>query len=474
MNDFDKIFSHLGKDILLEEYLSGRLFYHPPTGIWNQKLRFEEIKNAWQNVSDKIIKKENNYDKIGLYVHIPFCQRRCIYCQFDGFPEAREEQHRLYIKCLENEIKLLDFPKRVKFNSVYIGGGTPSILSPQNLIKLFNMLYKHFGLSQVRQIAIDIHPETTTLEKIKIFKDFGVNRVTVGVQSLDQNLLKATHRIQEKKSVLDTYYNLRKIGIQYINIDIMAGLPGQTIISFIATLKETLKLKPDTVHINVFTPDIITPFHLSGKRLTPSELRERVIMGRLAYKIISDAHLDIIEKSGSDSSNIQMYNLDKFNSSILGIGYAALSHANNNLLYLKEFNYKSYLNSMKNRSFPNLLGYRLDSTLEMRAHVIKNLEMFGYVSYALFEKIFKKNMKQVFKKEIGFLARTSRIKNDREKLEIAKTKHLENEICPIIFYDNSVLKQMIRNTKSRSELYSDQYFELLFLASSLSTPCSSI
>lgn len=144
------------------------------------------------------------------------------------------------------------------------------------------------------------------------------------------------NRLQERRKVINIYRLARKVGIDYINIDLMSGLPGQTVNSFVQTLQEILMLKPDTIHINSFWPISITPFARSGHQLTLTDLEKRRVMNKIGYQSISENCPYIIERDGLEKENIQIYNSSKFNSSLLGIGYGAFSHIRGRLHYIKK------------------------------------------------------------------------------------------------------------------------------------------
>jgi len=431
--------------------------------VWRDKVSFNDIRQAWSNVAKRILQEKSSLDKIGIYVHIPFCKTKCLYCCCFSFQEVNEEQHSLYLDCLENEIKLLNFPKQIKIKTVYIAGGTPSILSSKNLERLFRSLYKYFNLDSCGQITIEINPYTVTLKKIKVLKDFGVDRITIGIQTLNESVLKKLDRPQYKKSVFRSYDNIRKAGIKYINVDLMAGLPGQTLNSFTRTLEETLRLKPDTIHINPFYPVSSTPFFLNGKRLKFADIMNRIELIRLAYRMIAQRYPSAFERDGLEKENMQYYNFKKFNSSILGLGYGALSHANHNLHYGKFSDFKLYIKILKKNNFPYLIGHKLNKETEMRAYVIANLENNSCVSKELFYQLFRKSIDEVFREEIRFLIGKGKLEKDDTYIKIVPDNKIELFIYTKLFYDRIILERFRKLIRMRKKEYNNLDLDLLSL-----------
>jgi oxygen-independent coproporphyrinogen-3 oxidase len=430
----------------LLRFFGGDMSY-PPVLTWRKKITLEIIKNSWKSLAEEITSGYQKLDKVGIYLHIPFCPSKCFYCNCISFPQLKESQHKIYLDCLEKEVKLLNFPKQIKIRTLYIGGGTPSILSEQHLERLFEFLHKSFNFSECEQKMIEISPYTISFPKFKILKNFGINKITIGVQTLDESLLKRLNRPQEKRKVIEAFYMGRNVGIKYINIDLMVGLPGQTIKSFITTLEEILKLKPDTIHLNPFFPTSFTPFSLTGHRLKEEDIKLRTKMLEIGRQLIFAKYPYAIERDELEKENLQLFNSSKFNSSVLGLGWGALSHVRSHLHYLKYPNFKKYLEHLQKNKFPIVFGYFLNVEDEMRANIINALEREQKVDREIFKLLFSKDPLEVFKKEFSILAELNKITINKNTIEMNVQNRIEPFIFSKFFYEEKVINKLKKIVK---------------------------
>ena len=191
---------------------------------------------------------------LGIYVHIPFCKRKCAYCDFLSFPAGGEEIEE-YLGALENEIALSGrvFKERI-VDTVFIGGGTPSILGSERIRAIVSIIGRHFDIAEGCEISCEVNPGAYDGGAI-------TNRVSVGLQSASDGELKTLGRIHDLKTFEETFAALRKAGVNNINVDIMFGIPGQTKESLFATLDEVAKMGPE--HISAYSLIIEegTPFY---------------------------------------------------------------------------------------------------------------------------------------------------------------------------------------------------------------------
>lgn len=410
------------------------------------------IHRAWKKVKERQRSVEGHWDKVGLYVHIPFCRSRCLYCNLLSFPEVSEDTHERYLRALKTEIRLLDFGRQTPLATFYIAGGTPTIMSAERLERLLKSLHASFDLTRVQQGMIEVSPLTATREKIRVFKRYGITKVTMGVQSLDRNILQINARPQDKECVLKCYSNLRAAGIPHVNIDLIAGLPGQSMDSFLQSLDAIIKLKPDTLHINFFNPQIYTTFYRTGRRLTLADIFNRQMMLREGSRRIASSLPSSLEREGFEKENQQFYFNRYFNSSTIGIGYGAISNASGFLNYGKPTNFKDYMDALEAGRLPRTFGYRLNRDLEMRAYVIKNLEHTGSLSAEQFQAIFHAPLRKTFKDEIAFLEKEKKVGWKDGVLTFVSPARLDQLLYSKIFYDERTLKEIeiLRRSGRRS------------------------
>ena len=189
--------------------------------------------------------------ELSLYLHIPFCARKCRYCDFLSWPAAEREQ-REYLELLLLEIeKQSFFYKDYDVASVFFGGGTPSLLAADAINILFEKLNHDFAIKKDCEITVEANPDSLTTEKLTAFSRAGVNRLSIGLQSTDDEELRRIGRLHDYQTFCRAYENARQTGFRNINIDLMASLPGQTFDSYRKTLERVLQLRPE--HISAYS-----------------------------------------------------------------------------------------------------------------------------------------------------------------------------------------------------------------------------
>lgn len=416
----------------------GGSVYYPASNVWNDSFNFKDLQKAWKKVAQDI--REGNNDRIGLYMHTPFCKSKCFYCTCQSFTQHDEKVYDHYLDCVEKEIEKIDFPKDVSLKTVYLGGGTPSIYTNSQLIRLMKMIHDNYNLSECRQIMVEVSPYTTSFKKFKTLKKYGVNKITIGVQTMDEGLLKKMNRPQTKKGVVRSYNNARKAGIEYINIDLMAGLPGQTKKGLIQSVNEIIDLKPDTIHINPFFPSVFTPYTKSGMKMSEEDLKKRRRLVNIAHQLIKKKYPYAMEKGDEQKENIQLYNTSRESCSVIGIGAEALSHARNQMHYLKKAGYDQYINILSDKKI-EIKGYKLNKEIEMRGMMIKRLEKDSKIDINNFKKIFNENPLKVFNKEIEELKRINKIKVYRDRIKLITERKIEPFLYAKFFYTPDILKK---------------------------------
>lgn len=186
-----------------------------------------------------------------LYVHIPFCASKCMYCDFLSF-RALRTVHEEYITQLMKEIKAQGACCReYQITTVFIGGGTPSVMDPFFIRDVMQALFENFNIAEDGEITIEVNPGTMLQNKLHIYRASGINRVSIGLQSADNRELQYLGRIHTFEEFLKSYQCARMAGFSNINIDLMSGIPGQTCESWKNTLKKVVMLKPE--HISAYS-----------------------------------------------------------------------------------------------------------------------------------------------------------------------------------------------------------------------------
>ena len=192
--------------------------------------------------------------ELGLYIHIPFCKKKCYYCDFISY-SGKENCIKKYVEALKNEIKyelsrVLKDKEEYKVTTIYIGGGTPSFIDSNYIIDILNTIKEVISLENI-ETTIEINPGTATIEKLEDYKKAGINRLSIGLQETNNKLLKSIGRIHTYEEFLNTYDMARKTGFKNINVDLMIGLPNQSIENIRNSLEKIIVLNPE--HISVYS-----------------------------------------------------------------------------------------------------------------------------------------------------------------------------------------------------------------------------
>jgi oxygen-independent coproporphyrinogen-3 oxidase len=185
-------------------------------------------------------------DSIGIYIHIPFCKSKCNYCDFNSYP-GRESLAGPYFDALFSEMKLRSEElrnRRVK--TIFIGGGTPSLVDPKHIRAVLELCSKLFILDPEAEISMESNPGTLTYDSLKVYRAAGVNRLSIGLQAWQDRLLKELGRIHDRQQFVDNFEAAVRAGFRNINVDLIFGLPGQTMEEWVDTLESVTALGADT------------------------------------------------------------------------------------------------------------------------------------------------------------------------------------------------------------------------------------
>ena len=222
---------------------------------------------------------ERKVKEIGLYIHIPFCVSKCIYCDFLSGPSDYETR-KVYVDALCNEIQAFAEKYSTEYivKTVFFGGGTPSVLENDLMEKILKLINEKFVFKETCEFTIECNPGTVKYEQLCMFRDYGVNRLSFGLQSADNIELKKLGRIHTFEDFLLSYEYSKKAGFSNVNADVMSGLMNQTVDSYVNTLKKLMPL--ELTHISAYSLIIEegTPLHgmhQQGTIVLPDEDSER-------------------------------------------------------------------------------------------------------------------------------------------------------------------------------------------------------
>lgn len=268
-----------------------------------------------------------------IYIHIPFCVKKCAYCDFLSAPSTEEERER-YVNLLCEEIAASSVrAKEYEVVTVFFGGGTPSILKGEQIERILKVLRESFVIAENAEITLEMNPGTVTGEKLEIYKRAGINRLSIGLQSVHNEELKMLGRIHTYEEFLESYHMAREAGFDNMNVDLISAIPGQTVESWKRTLSTILELQPEHISAYSLILEPGTPFYElyakendKAEKLLPDEDAERQ-MYRQTRVMLKEAGYERYEISNYSRPGYECrHNLGYWNRvPYLGFGIGAAS-----------------------------------------------------------------------------------------------------------------------------------------------------
>ena len=345
--------------------------------------------------------------KLELYVHIPFCEEKCRYCDYLSF-RADEGEKKAYVTQLIEEIKAQGQNySEYLVSSIFIGGGTPTTLSGIWILDIMNAIRENFIVETDAEVSIECNPGTLSKSKIIHIKKAGINRISFGLQSSIEEELKELGRIHTYKDFLQSYQLAREYGFTNINVDLMSGLPNQTIDSYKTTLKRVCALKPE--HISAYSliiePD--TPFFdkygsEEGSMLLPDENIDRE-MYALTKNILREHGYERYEISNYAKPGRECrHNIGYWTGvSYLGLGVGASGYVMNRRFHV-ESDYRKYMSVKMQQDITPLYCdlEELDIKANMEEFMFLGLRLTRGVSRHEFNERFGVDMFEVFDRQI--------------------------------------------------------------------------
>ena len=227
-------------------------------------------------------------DNIGLYIHVPFCVRKCRYCDFASFSGIGNDVRARYIDRLCEEIESYSCDRRIGVDTVFFGGGTPSLLSPDELSRILSSVRSTFALAPGAEITMEMNPGTLTQDNVSAYVSLGVNRASIGCQSFNENELKILGRIHNSAEIYDAVGIVKEAGISNFSLDLMYGIPEQTAASFERSLRSALTLSPSHLSVYGLILEEGTPFYEHRSSLALPSEDEECDMYALASRLLGE------------------------------------------------------------------------------------------------------------------------------------------------------------------------------------------
>lgn len=363
--------------------------------------------------------------EIGIYIHIPFCKSKCYYCDFVSFANKESLQEE-YVEAVIKEIKHIDLSK-YSINTIYIGGGTPSILDSKYITQIINEI-NGVGASIAHpnaEITIEVNPGTVDREKLQDYKEAGINRLSIGLQSTADNLLKEIGRIHKYEDFLKAYNQAREVGFKNINVDLMLGLPNQTLEILENSVSKIINLNPE--HISIYSLILEEETKLydmvnRGELELPSEEIERKMYwkvkemleesGYIHYEISSFAKQGYKSRHNSDCWEQKEY---------IGIGAAAHSYLDDKR-YSNTESVEEYIKNINQNNFEQNISIHEKQNKESKQneYMLLGLRKIQGVSIKDFKNKFGENPIFLYNKELAKLVKEDLIEIDGDYIRLTE------------------------------------------------------
>lgn len=362
-----------------------------------------------------------NKNELGIYVHIPFCAGKCFYCDFVSFA-GKEKLILEYVKAVQKEIiKESKEHTSSTVTTIYIGGGTPSFIDSKYIVEIVNKIKDNYKVDPNAEITIEINPGTVTKEKLEDYLKCGINRVSLGLQSTDNKLLKQIGRIHTYEQFLATYELVRSVGFKNVNIDLMLALPNQTIEILEDSLNKVISLAPE--HISVYSLILEEGTKLydlveSGETKLVDEDTERKMYWQVK---------NILEKNGYSHYEISNFAKEGYESKhnlncweqkeYLGIGAAAHSYCNKKR-YSNTDNIEEYIKNINEEKNTKIIHEIQTDVNEQKEYMLLGLRKIEGVSISKFKEKFIQNPIYIFRKELNKLVEEELIEVDIDSIKL--------------------------------------------------------
>ncbi len=376
----------------------------------------------------------------GIYLHIPFCERKCIYCDF--YSETNHKDHSVFVKFLLKEIELYsDYHNLEEIQTIYFGGGTPSLLHPSQISEIINAIQKLFKVNQLAEITLEVNPGTVDLEKLKGIKAAGVNRLSIGVQSFNEDDLKFLSRIHSVADGMRCISDAKQAGFDNIGIDLIYALPTQTIESLLYNLQIAIDAKVNHISAYSLIVEEGTPLHqlVKNKKIQTVDEAVETQMMDLTIDELKSAGFEHYEISNfAKPGYFSKHNTNYWNhSNYLGFGPAAHSFWKNKRWWNIDTIF-SYYSRLENNMLPISETENLNTEQLINEKFMLGLRSKG-VDFRMLNKEFNYDYKLQFENLIHKLTSNQLASFENDHLQLTKSGiMIADEISRMFILRNSI------------------------------------
>ena len=362
------------KALISKNAVGDYIYMYPPRQAYNRL----DPKTAYGLVTESL----NRFSNLNLYFHFPFCKQICSFCNLYTKVSKNKEEYAGYVKLLISELKMYEhllYGKEI--NTIYIGGGTPSLLDPRDINSLLSYLEvkKICEIGKVPEVAMEVAPDTVEYSKFMELKDIGINRVNLGFQAANLTELESIGRTHGVSTLSNSFEVIKKIGFSNVCIDLIYGLQNQTFETWKNSIEFVINYNPETICIYPLTLRLNTPYNKKGYTYIDGEIQSKKYdfavnaFHKAGYK--QETHIRFIKENGGYLQKENHWRMQN----ILGIGAGARSYLwdcdtrNNYGTITREKAYRHYTDSITNNQIPITDGYLMTRDERMRKAIILNL-----------------------------------------------------------------------------------------------------
>lgn len=369
--------------------------------------------------------------QIGLYIHIPFCKQKCSYCDFCSYAN-KESFIKRYIQCVLKEIIEVGNNNKIDFENgkddlflvktIYIGGGTPSLIDSKYIVQIIEDIKLNFEIDEKAEITIEVNPGTVTLEKLEDYKRAGINRLSIGLQSTHEHLLKEIGRIHTYLDFLDTFRFAREAGFENINVDLMIGIPNQTLEEVKDSIEEIVSMEPEHISVYSLILEENTPLFKKveeGLEL-PNEDLERKMYWAVKQTLEQNNYIHYEISNFAKKGYESKHNLDCWNQKeYIGFGVAAHSYTNG-IRYSNIENLEQYIkNYEEDKTEENLVFHeKQDMEAMQKEYMLLGLRKIDGVSIQEFKIKFVANPVFLYHDKLEKLVNEELVEIDGDQIKL--------------------------------------------------------
>lgn len=384
--------------------------------------------------TNEILKSGEATSPLALYVHIPFCYSKCVYCDFLSFPKQDKKSIDDYLQALELELQNTTFTRPV--TSIFIGGGTPSILSVEQLQQLLSMLGKYVWMDRGWEFTIEANPGTVTNEKLTCMKEYRVNRLSFGVQTFNEELRKHLGRMHTAKQAIESIQMAQQVGFQNINVDLMLGLANQTEDILQESIAQAAQLNVTHISAYALIVEESTPLFQdiqAGTVVLPEDDFVAALLDfsekELVFAGYSQYELSNFAKEGDQCKhNIVYWTMQDYIG--IGLGSAEAIWFNGRLIRKKNTsNWEEYMQASIEKKAMSVEIECVEGQDLVFERIMLGLRMNEGIAWAEFEKRFLCDARKIYQKAIEKNCKYGLLETDDQRMKLTKLgRRLQNRV----------------------------------------------